>query len=228
MKIKAMIAEDDFRVAAIHEKFLKNFEDIEVVGKALNAEQTMEMLEDSNPDLLLLDVYMPDRLGTELLPLIRQKHSNVDIIMITAATDKSQFIMALHYGVENYLIKPVEMKRFNEVIEKYLKKSNLMKSTQELDQDFVDRIFKSGLSSCSLSTVHPLPKGIDEITLTKVLKVLETTAMGMSAEQLSMQIGASRTTARRYLEYLISVNQCKAEVVYGVVGRPERRYNKIR
>lgn len=224
MKIKAIIAEDDFRVASIHEKFLKNFEEIEVVGKALNAKQTMEMLEESNPDLILLDVYMPDQLGTDLLPLIRQNHPNVDIIMITAATEKSLFIMALHYGVENYLIKPVEMKRFNEVIEEYLKKSSLLQSTQELDQGFVDHIFKTGVSSPNLSTVPLLPKGIDEITLTKVMEVLETTEVGLSAEQVSLQIGASRTTARRYLEYLISVNQCKAEVVYGVVGRPERRY----
>lgn len=228
MKIKAIIAEDDFRVASIHEKFLRNFTEIEVVGKALNAKQTMEMLKESNPDLLLLDVYMPDQMGTDLLPLIRQKHPNVDIIMITAATEKSQFIMALHYGVVNYLIKPVEMKRFIEVIEEYLKKSNLMQSTHELDQGFVDHIFKTGLPSPSLRTVPPLPKGIDEITLAKVMEVLEMTEAGLSAEQASLQIGASRTTARRYLEYLISVHKCKAEVVYGVVGRPERRYYKIK
>lgn len=228
MKIKAIIAEDDFRVADIHEKFLKNFEEIEVVGKALNAKQTVEILEESQPDLLLLDVYLPDQLGTELLPLIRQKYPSVDIIMITAATEKSQFEMALHYGVENYLIKPVEMKRFNEVIEEYLKKTNLMQSRQELDQNFVDHFFKTGLATSSVSSVLSLPKGVDEITLSKVMEVLETVKESLSAEQVSIQIGASRTTARRYLEYLISVNECKAEVVYGVVGRPERRYYKIR
>lgn len=227
LKIRAVIAEDDFRVADIHEKFLKNFDEIEVVGKAVNAKKTLRILEQKSPDLLLLDVYMPDQLGTDLLPDIRQKFPNVDIIMITAATDKELLEKALHYGVENYLIKPVEMKRFNQVIEEYLKKAHLMKSKQEIDQDFVDLILKKGSAVSETNDGHALPKGVDEITLAKVIEVLEASDIGLSAEQVSGQIGASRTTARRYLEYLISVKKCKAEVVYGVVGRPERRYYKI-
>ncbi|MFE4353728.1 response regulator [Peribacillus butanolivorans] len=227
LKIRAVIAEDDFRVADIHEKFLKNFEEIEVVGKAVNAKKTLRILEQKSPDLLLLDVYMPDQLGTDLLPSIRQKFPNVDIIMITAATEKEQLEKALHYGVENYLIKPVEMKRFNQVIVEYLKKAHLMQSKQDIDQDFVDLILKKGSSTPEIHDGPALPKGVDEITLTKVMEVLEISDIGLSAEQVSSQIGASRTTARRYLEYLISVKKCKAEVIYGVVGRPERRYYKI-
>ncbi|MBT2664961.1 response regulator [Bacillus sp. ISL-4] len=227
LKIRAVIAEDDFRVADIHEKFLKNFDEIEVVGKAVNAKKTLRILEQKSPDLLLLDVYMPDQLGTDLLPDIRKKFPNVDIIMITAATDKDQLEKALHYGVENYLIKPVEMKRFNQVIEEYLKKVHLMKSKQEIDQDFVDLILKKGSAVSEKNDGPALPKGVDEITLAKVIEVLKASDIGLSAEQVSGQIGASRTTARRYLEYLISVKKCKAEVVYGVVGRPERRYYKI-
>ncbi|WHY96493.1 response regulator [Peribacillus simplex] len=227
LKIRAVIAEDDFRVADIHEKFLKNFDEIEVVGKAVNAKKTLRILEQKSPDLLLLDVYMPDQLGTDLLPDIRKKFPNVDIIMITAATDKDQLEKALHYGVENYLIKPVEMKRFNQVIEEYLKKVHLMKSKQEIDQDFVDLILKKGSAASETNDGQALPKGVDEITLAKVIEVLKASDIGLSAEQVSGQIGASRTTARRYLEYLISVKKCKAEVVYGVVGRPERRYYKV-
>ncbi|MEK9198458.1 response regulator [Ureibacillus sp. 179-F W5.1 NHS] len=226
MKLKAVIAEDDFRVAAIHEKFLGNFEGIEVVGKALNGKETIEILKKEKPDLLLLDVYMPDQLGTDLLPNIRKQFSNLDIIMITAATDKELFTKALHYGVEYFLIKPVKMERFNETIEEYLNKHQLLQSKQEIDQDFVDLILKKSAPSTTTKETA-LPKGIDEITLVKVRNVLENSKTSLSAEQVSEQIGASRITARRYLEYLITVKECKAEVVYGVVGRPERRYCKI-
>lgn len=226
MKIKVAIAEDDFRVAAIHEKFLENFEAIEVVGKALNGEETIEILKQKSPDLLLLDVYMPDKLGTDLLPVIRQQFPKLDIIMITAATDKELFVKALHYGVEHFLIKPVKMERFCQTMEEYLNKYQLIQSKQEVDQDFADLILKKSLRSHD-SKEPSLPKGIDEITLVKVRTVLETSKASLSAEEVSEQIGASRTTARRYLEYLITVKECKAEVVYGVVGRPERRYCKI-
>ncbi len=226
MSIRAVIAEDDFRVAAIHEKFLGSFEGIEVVGKALNGKETIELLELHNPDLLLLDVYMPDQLGTELLPLIRKQFPHIDIIMITAATDKEILLKALNYGVDQYLIKPVKMELFHQTVEEYLSKAQLIDSKQEVDQEFVNKLFKKSTSS-NEARESILPKGIDEITLVKVTKVLEDSSAGLSAEQVSEQIGASRTTARRYLEYLITVKQCKAEVVYGLVGRPERRYYKI-
>lgn len=226
MSIKAVIAEDDFRVAAIHEKFLGSFQEIDVVGKALNGKETIELLEKHDPDLLLLDVYMPDQLGTELLPIIRGRFPNIDIIMITAATDKEILMKALHYGVDQYLIKPVKMELFHQTIEEYLKKSQLIESKDEVDQEFVNKLFKKATPS-NETKESTLPKGIDEITLVKVTNVLKSNSSGLSAEQVSDQIGASRTTARRYLEYLITVKECKAEVVYGVVGRPERRYYKI-
>ncbi|USK60260.1 response regulator [Peribacillus asahii] len=227
VKIKAVIAEDDFRVADIHEKFLDRFEEIEVVGKALNAEQTIEILEKKKPNLLLLDVYMPDQLGSDLLPIIRQKYKHIDIIMITAAADKEILEKALSYGVEYYLIKPVKIEHFQRIIEEYLNKYHLMQNNQEINQEFIDRIFKKSTPPIAVNKGASLPKGVDDITLSKVRTVLEKSSIGLSAEQVSRQIGASRTTARRYLEYLISVQECKAEVVYGVVGRPERRYYKI-
>ncbi|MGX2958631.1 response regulator [Peribacillus sp. JNUCC 23] len=224
-KITVVIAEDDFRVADIHEKFLNKFAEIDVIGKALNAKQTIQMLEQNTPDLLLLDVYLPDQLGSDLLPVIRQKYPRVDIIMITAAIDKEILEHALRYGVEYYLVKPVKMERFYQTIEEYLSKSQLLQSKSDLDQDFVDLIFQKNFPAKE-NKGSLLPKGIDEITLSKVRTVLEKGDTSLSAEQVSVQIGASRTTARRYLEYLISIQKCKAEVVYGVVGRPERRYCK--
>lgn len=227
-KIKAVIAEDDFRVADIHEKFLNKFDQIEVIGKALNAEQTLELLDEQQPDLLLLDVYMPDQLGSDLLPVIRENHQQVDILMITAATDREILEKALHYGVEYFLIKPVKMERFNQIIEEYLKKSQLLRSAQEVDQEIVDMVFnKLSKRSAAVNRETSLPKGVDEITLSKVTEVLAKSDKGLSAEQAADQIGASRTTARRYLEYLVSIQECRAEVVYGVVGRPERKYYKI-
>ena len=227
-KIRAIIAEDDFRVADIHEKFLNKFDEIEVVGKALNAKETLELLSEQQPDLLLLDVYMPDQLGSDLLPLIRENHKQVDILMITAATDKDILEKALHYGVEYFLIKPVKMERFDQIIQEYVNKSQLLRSTQEVDQEVVDLIFnKFSQRPATINRESLLPKGVDEITLSKVREVLSKSEKGLSAEQAAEQIGASRTTARRYLEYLVSIQECKAEVVYGVVGRPERKYYKI-
>jgi CitB family two-component system response regulator CitT len=224
-KIKAAIAEDDFRIADIHEKFLEKFEEIDVIGKSLNGEETLKILKESNPDLLILDVYMPDKLGTELLPIIREQFPKVSIIMVTAATDKAFLEKALGYGVDYYLIKPVNRDRFEQVIGEYIRKHSLLTSKQEVDQGYVDLLF--GKNKIDKAGNAGLPKGIDEITLGKVKNVLLVKNSGLSAEEVGKEIGASRITARRYLEYLASVQAAKTEVVYGIVGRPERKYYPV-
>ncbi|MDN4075121.1 response regulator [Fictibacillus terranigra] len=221
--IKAVIAEDDFRIADIHEKFLRKFDEIEVVGKALTGQQTLQLLKSSEPDLLLLDVYLPDMLGSELLPLIRDQFAKLSIIMITAATDKDFLEKALGYGVENYLIKPVSQERFEEIIQSFIKKHALLSSNEQVDQNLIDLIFDKKKNELNKKGTG-FPKGIDEITLGKVKAVLQEKRDGLSAEEVGSEIGASRITARRYLEFLSSINQSKAEVVYGIVGRPEKKY----
>ncbi|MEH7085736.1 response regulator [Neobacillus drentensis] len=226
-RIKVAIAEDDFRIADIHEKFLNKFKEIEVVGKSLNGEQTLELLQEKNPDLLILDVYMPDMLGSDLLPIIRERFPKISIIMVTAATDKIFIEKALSYGVENYLIKPVNRERFDEVVLEFIKKHSLLSSGQAVDQNYVDLLFGNNkIEKAGKGT--GLPKGIDEITLGKVKKALQLKNQGLSAEEVGKEIGASRITARRYLEYLSSIKEAKAEVVYGIVGRPERKYYPVK
>ncbi|MFC7394556.1 response regulator [Scopulibacillus cellulosilyticus] len=223
--VKTLIVEDDFRVADIHEKFLEKIPEVKVIGKALNAEQALELLQENSVDLILLDIYMPDQLGTDLLSTIRHQFPDVDIVMITAATDKAFLEKAMHHGVQNYLIKPVTMERFINIINEYIEKKELIQSRDEIDQEFVDRLFGKSYKDKQINDTK-FPKGIDELTLSKVLDVLSSSDEGLSAEQVGKRMGASRTTARRYLEYLISANYCRAEVEYGIVGRPERKYYK--
>ncbi|WP_462419781.1 response regulator [Salinicoccus sp. Marseille-QA3877] len=221
--IKVAIAEDDFRVADVHEKFLEKISGVEVVGKALNAEKTLEILDTRKVDLLLLDVYMPDQLGTDIIPIIRQKYENVDIIMITAATDKLFVERALRNGVQNYLIKPITIERFTNTIEKYIQNRSLLQNKEEVDQNVVDKLFRNS-EEHKIENEQMLPTGIDGKTLHNILEVLKSNQEGLSAEEIGEKMGASRTTARRYLEYLISIDECRSEVKYGAVGRPERKY----
>lgn len=221
--IKAVIAEDDFRVADLHEKFLKEVDGIEVAAKALNAEEALQAVNQHRPDLLLLDVYMPDRLGTELLHELRKTFPELDIIMITAATEKEMITMALNYGVVDYIIKPISMDRFLHTIESYQKKKHFMNSQETFDQQTVDQLIRK--EKPEEPQEASVPKGIDQLTLKKVRQLLKDNAEeGITAEQASHYMGASKTTARRYLEYLISINEGVAEMRYGKVGRPERKY----
>ncbi|MBH0230824.1 response regulator [Halobacillus yeomjeoni] len=221
--ITVAIAEDDFRVAQLHEKFLEDLEEVEVIGKALNAEETLNMVKAHNPDLLLLDVYMPDRLGTELLHTLREQVPSLDIIMITAANDKTMIEKSMKYGIIDYIIKPVSMDRFRKTLETYKEKKRMINSASTFDQTMVDQLI-GNTKPTSASNWTDVPKGIDPLTLDKMREMLNLEASGVTAEQASEKMGVSKTTARRYLEYLVSLNEGKAEMRYGKVGRPERKY----
>jgi CitB family two-component system response regulator CitT len=128
--LRVAIAEDDFRIAQVQERFLLEVDGVEVVGKALNAKETLQMLKETKVDLLLLDIYMPDEMGTDLLPKIRAQFPQVDVIVVTAATEKNIVEICLRNGVVNYLIKPVMMESFINAIKQYQEKKELF-STHE-------------------------------------------------------------------------------------------------
>lgn len=219
--IKVVIAEDDFRIAHVQEQFLQKVTDVKLVGKALNAKETLELLSKHEVDLLLLDIYMPDELGTELLPKIRENHPLVDIIMVTAATERMMLEKAVKYGVFNYLLKPVTMKKFVETIEDYKRKKKLLSAEEDVDQIMIDRYFGSMNQSAAIQ--KDLPTGVDRHTLDKVKDVVKK-LKGVSIDEMSEELGVSRTTARRYLEYLVLIDVCVAKHDYGIVGRPQRKY----
>ncbi|WP_175987855.1 response regulator [Bacillus sp. Marseille-Q1617] len=222
--IKVVIAEDDFRVAQIHEGFLAKNQEMELVGKAMNAKETLDILRENCVDLLLLDVYMPDQLGTELLHRIRADFPSIDIMMITAAKEKTFLEKALRYGVEQYLIKPVTLEKFQEAMKAYVQKKVTLNSAAEVNQQILDQFFGGEKAKKAAEKRNNLPPGIDYLTLDKVTHILQEEKEGITSERVGEKMGASRTTARRYLEYLVGTKDASVEHVYGIVGRPERRY----
>lgn len=92
-----------------------------------------------------------------------------------------------------------------------------------INQDFLDKYF--GYQQKSVPEKNNLtPKGIDPLTLNKIKKIIANKKDGITAEEMAESVGVSRTTARRYLEYLISNSTLRAELKYGTVGRPQRKY----
>ncbi|EIL86781.1 response regulator [Bacillus altitudinis] len=222
--IKVLIAEDDFRIAAIHESYIQKVQGFQVAGKAKSAKDLWEALQKKQVDLILLDVYMPDELGTNLLPLLRERHPEVDVIIITAATETMLLRDALHYGVVHYLIKPVTAQKFTQVLTEYKEKRELINSKEEVNQTMIDLFFGQIQEESQQKDERDLPTGINSLTLDKVKTFMAAEMNGITAEELGEKMGASRTTARRYVEYLVTTGECRAELAYGIIGRPERKY----
>ncbi|MFS0655868.1 response regulator [Bacillus sp. 179-C3.3 HS] len=220
--MNVLIAEDDFRIAAIHESYIQKIQGFQVAEKAKSAKELWDALQRGKIDLILLDVYMPDELGTNLLPLLRERYPEVDVIIITAATETTLLREALQYGVVHYLIKPVTAQKFAKVLTEYKEKKHLIDSQEEVNQTMIDLFF--GQMQEEQKVDRDLPTGINSLTLDKVKTLMASEKSGVTAEELGEKMGVSRTTARRYVEYLVSTGECRAELAYGIIGRPERRY----
>lgn len=224
--IRVLIVEDDARIADLHRRFTERVEGYAVVGVALGLAEAADMVASLGPDLVLLDLYFPEGNGMGLLREIRSRCLETDVILITAAREVGPLKDALRHGVCDYIIKPVMAGRFHECLEKYRRRRLLLSGAGAVDQGDVDRLLRGPAAAGVQDHAAALPKGIDALTLDKVQAVFgaEDAVRGLSAEEVGARIGASRSTARRYLEYLVSVGSVFPDVAYGSVGRPERRY----
>lgn len=224
--IRVVIAEDDKQIAEIQKRFLERIDGFELAGLAHGLEETEDLIEILKPDLLLLDIQFPSGTGLDLLRKLRAQNSSVDIILITAAKEVKTLREALRGGIFDYILKPLVFERLQATLYNYREQIQKLESIQSIDQRDVDTILPRKGASKKKSRDGRLPKGIDGITLEKIRSTLNHSSPPLSAEEVGEIIGASRTTARRYLEYLVGTNELIAEVSYGSVGRPERKYSR--
>ena len=122
--LKAVIVEDSRLARNELKELLKTHQDIELIGEAENVDEGFELINKTNPDLLFLDINMPEKDGFELLEML----DDVPITIFTTAFD-DYAIKSFEYNAFDYLLKPISQKRFSSSITKVLEKINATSST---------------------------------------------------------------------------------------------------
>lgn len=222
--IKVVIIEDDPMVAKFNAIYLEGIPGFTLVGVAKNAEEGWALYKSVNADLILLDVYMVDKTGLELLQDIRRSGDPVDVIMITAANDNESVQMALRYGAVDYLIKPFSFERFQEALMNYAKQHTLARGSENVSQKEIDSLFLGSITR-SVEVNHQLPKGLTIKTLSTIVQqILQRERTPFSAADLAVETGISRVSVRKYINYLTDINLLHIEIVYQETGRPLHRF----
>lgn len=217
--IKVLIVDDDFMVAKVHAGFVRQTPGFAVVGVAHTGAQALEEAKRLKPDLVLLDIHLPDISGLDLLHQLREAVPELDVLVISAAREVDTVRRALRGGIVHYLMKPFSGDDLRERLEHYQQAySSLAASKSTAEQADVNRVF--GVSRRE----RPLPKGCSVETLRMVEQLLRETGTDLSATEAADALGTSRVSARRYLEYLSEEGLVIVQLRYGGVGRPERRY----
>lgn len=219
--IDVLVVDDDFMVARIHRGYVERLEGFRVVGEVHNGAEVVEVVRRLRPHLVLLDVYLPDRNGLDVLRDLRAEASlTVDVVVVTAARDVETVRSALHGGVASFLVKPFTFATFAERLRRYAEARREMDHSGELAQEDVDRVF----AVVRRPGAVVLPKGLSTATAALVIRALQDEGGDLSATETAGRVGISRVSARRYLEHLCTTGQAQQGLRYGTSGRPEHRY----
>jgi response regulator of citrate/malate metabolism len=219
--IRTLIIEDDAMTASIHRSYVERVPGFEVVGEAYTGREALDAVRRLVPDLVLLDIYLPDISGLEVLRRFREPGApHVDVVAVTAAKDVETLRTAIHGGVIHYLVKPFFFDTLRERLEAYAALRGRLDRLRDPDQNDIDHVF----SLLRTQGRQSLPKGISAMTLERVSEALSRADGEVTATQVAETAGISRGTARRYLEYLAAIGAIQLSLRYGVTGRPEHLY----
>jgi response regulator of citrate/malate metabolism len=222
--IRTLVVDDDYRVADLHCAYVERVSGFAVAGRSHTGAEALSSVDQLRPDLVLLDIYLPDISGLEVLQLLREDdHPPVDVISITASREVESLRAAMRGGVVHYLIKPFLFATFEEKLLSYAAARDRMKRIGHAEQTDVDRIF----SALRTARNEPLPKGLSDATLELIVQALNRSQSGLAATAVADEAGVSRVTARRYLDHLCQLGKVELTMRYGGPGRPEHRYRLV-
>ncbi len=227
--INVLIVDDDPMVAELNRRYLEQIDGFCWQGSVSTLQAAKQRLLDNSPviDLVLLDIYMQKDNGLDLLPEIRQMHNNVDIIMITSASDMPAIKTALRYGVVDYLIKPFQFSRFQEALLAYREERQITEQRQVLNQSELDGLIRRSHNRMASDKTR-LPKGLTKQTLQSVWEwIKQHNKQNFSTEDLANEISISRVSCRKYLVYMAEIGVLDTDIFYGSVGRPVYLYKLV-
>ncbi|GAA3927521.1 response regulator [Hymenobacter algoricola] len=115
MKNRILIVDDSFYMRTMLKNMLTDA-GYEVVGEAANGQQALEMASATKPDLITLDVILPDNTGLDVLKGIRQEQPNVKVVMCSAVGQEIIVNEALESGATAYIVKPFSEEKVLEIV----------------------------------------------------------------------------------------------------------------
>lgn len=221
--IFTLIIEDDERIGAILGELVGSTAGYSLLGRAESLAQADLMMRATEPQLLIVDISLPDGSGLEWVNRLRNHNREVFVVMVTASCDVETIQQALNLGVQDYIIKPLRLFRIQQSLDEILTLHRRLCERGLLEQSDLDRLMGKRVQT---REVRDTPKGIDAITLRQVLELLAGEPdTSFSTDAVALRLSLSRTTARRYLEFLESEDKLDVDLNYGQRGRPERRYH---
>lgn len=220
--ISTLVVDDEPRIAGIHAAYVQKVPGFSVLALAHSAAEAFELVETAEPDLMLLDLYLPDEHGLHLLQRIHEaRGQRPDTIVITASRDVDSVREAMQLGALQYVVKPFGFRQLADRLEAYKQLRESLLDLHETTQADVDKLFGLSRGGATATSARPLP------TMTLVLEWVRERREPPTAAEVAAAVGISRPTAQRYLAQLVDSGVLELELQYGSAGRPSHRYRPL-
>lgn len=223
--IDVLIIEDEHALAQLHAELIGKHPRLRLVGIASSLAEAKTLLGSTQPQLVLLDNYLPDGKGITLINDTQIIRANCSVIFITAASDMDTCSQAIRNGAFDYILKPVSWKRLSQSLERFVQFAEQQRVWKIVDQQNVDSLYQLQAKNYRQDNGS---KGIEENTLALIQKLFaDDTERCCSVDEVVSETGLSKTTTRRYLEHCVEAGFLAVEMQYGKIGHPRRIYRRV-
>lgn len=195
MTIKVLIADDHTLFRQGLAGLIETRDDLaEVVGEASSGRDAIQLAERLHPDVVLMDIYMPDGNGLEAAKEIRERFPDVKVVMLTSSESDAHLYRAVEVGASGYLLKNLDASQLFEML------ARATKGEAAMTPEMASRLLK-GIARRSAD-----PTRGEEALTSRELTVLRMVAVGQSnseiAEELCLSVHTVKTHIRSILDKL--------------------------
>jgi DNA-binding NarL/FixJ family response regulator len=196
--IRVLICDDQAIARHGLQMILSTAPDLQLVGQAQDGQEALDLVAQSPPDLVLMDLKMPRLNGVQAIRLIRQRFPAVQILVLTTYDADEWVFDAVRAGAHGYLLKDTPPQQILTAIR------NTVAGKTPLDPSVAGKI----LSGFAKQPLPPLTKLVEELS-DREIEVLQLMATGLTNAEIGAQIHLSEGTIRNYISTILGKLQAK-------------------
>ena len=196
--IKVLIADDQELIRQSLQIVLSIKEGISVIGTAENGNKVMEFLKKEKPDVILMDIRVPEMDGVQCTKVIKERYPEVKIIILTTFDDDEFVFSALKYGASGYLLKGISMDELDKAIHTVYKGGAMI--NPEIATKVVEQFSEMAQSNYDIMIEA---QNVEDITEAE-WDIIKLVGWGLSNREIADKVMLSEGTVRNYISTILS------------------------
>jgi DNA-binding NarL/FixJ family response regulator len=193
--IRLLVVEDQPQILRHQLKLLEGFPDVVLCGSARDATEALRVLDEANPDVVLLDLGLPDRSGIEVTAEILRRRPDTEVLIWTVFEEEDKVLDAIRAGASGYLLKGTPAARLVEAIREVHSGGSIIQP--QLARRLLRR-FKPASAAEAPSEATAGTRSLSP----REREILKLIARGLSNADVARALSVSRATVRTHLEHI--------------------------